>query len=155
MKPLVGLTLRPFELGDRRARLVLAPVEGVALLLGLMPFARELLALLGQPRGLVRGALQLRLEADDGLFLLVMLGVQRGDGVRAPAQSWPRAPVVSSARRARASRSAATRAVEILDLALGLEDAARLARVAAGHAVRAAEHVAGRGGNRQGLSPGR
>ena len=38
--------------------------------------------LLREPRRLVGGALQLRLVADDRLFLLVMLGVQRGDRVR-------------------------------------------------------------------------
>ena len=41
---------------DRRPRLLLPPVERVALLLGLTPLARELLALLRQPRLLRRSA---------------------------------------------------------------------------------------------------
>ena len=48
-----------------------------------MPLARELLALLSASRAaLVGRVLQLRLEADDRLFLLVMLGVERRDRLR-------------------------------------------------------------------------
>ena len=71
-----------FEPADRRARFLLAAIERVALLFGLPALADELLALLGQPRRFVRRVLQLRVVADDRLFLPVVLGVQRGDGVR-------------------------------------------------------------------------
>ena len=43
-EPLVGLALLAFELDDRRARLLLTPVEQIALFLELAALARELLA---------------------------------------------------------------------------------------------------------------
>ena len=58
---------------DARASL-LSTVDRLALLLGLPPLARELLALLSETGRLVRGALQLRLLGHDGLLLLVVLG---------------------------------------------------------------------------------
>ena len=81
-QPLVGRALLVLEPRDRRARFLLPAIERVALLLGLAALARELLALLREARRLVGRALQLRLVADDRLLLLVMLGVQRGDGAR-------------------------------------------------------------------------
>ena len=75
---------------------------------------------------LVGRVLQLRLVADDRLFLPVLLGVQRRDRVRRLRDRRPRAPAVSCAERASASRSAADPAAQILDLALRFENAARL-----------------------------
>ena len=49
-------------------------------------------------------------------------------------------PAVSSARRARASRSSSDALAQLLDLALGLQNAARLVRSPAADDVRAAKH---------------
>ena len=97
------------RLRNRRARFLLPPVERVALLLRLRRLARELLALLREPRLLVGRVLQLRVVADDRLFLLVVLGVQRRDRAATPARSCPRAPRSPRASRDSASRSAPIR----------------------------------------------
>ena len=70
------LALQP---DDRGPRLFLAPFEAVTLASGLLALAGQLLVLLHQSPGFFARVLQLRLEADDGLFLLVMLGLERGD----------------------------------------------------------------------------
>jgi hypothetical protein len=64
---------------DRGPRLFLTPLEAVALASGVLTLACQLLVLLHQPRGFVARVLQLRLEADDGLFLLVMFGLERSN----------------------------------------------------------------------------
>ena len=139
------------EADDRRARFVLTAIERVALLFGLTPLARELLALLRETRRLVGRVLQLRLEADDGLFLLVVFGVQRGDGVRGRSRSSPSSAAVSSASRDSASRSTSNPLAQLLDLALRLENAARVVAAAAGDELRPAEDGAVHGHDRHGV----
>jgi len=80
-EPVVGLPLRRLEPSDGRARFVLSTIEAAELFFGLVLLPRELIGFLRQALLLVDGVLQLRVEADDGLFLLVMLGVQGGDRV--------------------------------------------------------------------------
>ena len=79
---LVRFSLLGVEVRNRRACFILAPVERLALLLGLVLLARELLRLLGEPHFLVGGVLQLRVVADHGLFLLVVLRVQGRNRLR-------------------------------------------------------------------------
>src|SRR4029077_13460718 len=67
---------------DGRPGFLLAAVERIALLFSLTALARELLAFLREPRRLFRCVLLLRVEADHGLLLLMVLGVERGDRVR-------------------------------------------------------------------------
>ena len=69
--PAVRSTRAPLPAGDRAC---LAPLPPGAL-------ARQLLGLLREARLLIGRVLQLRVESDNGLVLLVMLGVQRGDRV--------------------------------------------------------------------------
>ena len=80
-QPFVGLALRRVEAGNRCARFFLAAIERVALLLRLVLLARELFGLLRQPRLLVGRVLQLSVVADDSLLLLVVLRIQRRNGV--------------------------------------------------------------------------
>ena len=61
-QPLVGRALLAVEAIDRRARLLLPPIERVALVFGLPALARQLLGLLGQARLFVDRAPQLRLR---------------------------------------------------------------------------------------------
>ena len=81
-QPFVRGALRRFELRDRRAPFLLTAIETVALLFGLTTLARELLALLREAGRLIGGALQLQFVADDRFLVFVMVGVERGDGVR-------------------------------------------------------------------------
>ena len=141
-QPLVGQLLLVLQADDRRARLVLTAIERLALLFGLMPLARELFALQRETRRLVARVLQLRLEADDGLFLFVMLGVQRGDGVRRRSRSSPSSAAVSSASRDERVPLDLNPLAQLLDFALRLENAARVVPAAAGDEVRTAEDVA-------------
>ena len=106
-----------------------------------MALARELLGLLGQPRLFVGRVLQLRVVADDDLFLFVMLGVQRGDRVRRVRDG---ALERRGFLRERDERVAlgCDAVAQLLDLALGLENPARFGAAAARHQLRAAEDVA-------------
>src|SRR5207249_1159425 len=81
-QPFVGGTLRRVELGDRRAPFLLTAIEALAFLFGLAALARELLPLLREAGGLIGGALQLQVVADDRFLVFMMLSMERGDGVR-------------------------------------------------------------------------
>ena len=138
---LVGASLRFLQPSDRRARFLLAPVERGALFFGLMLLARELLGFLRQPRVFVRGVLQLRVVADDDLLLLVLLGVERVNRIGGMRdRRVERRGLLRQLRQRFAIRGNAI--AQLLDLALGLEDAARFGGAAAGHEMRTAEHVA-------------
>src|SRR5262249_41254906 len=123
---LVRLTLRLLELGDRRAGFGLAAIDRVALLLRLPALEGELRRLLLDVRRFMRSALDLGLERDDRLLLLVMLGVQRRDRVlRLGDRGLERRGFLGEADEGFALRRDAIR--QVLDLALGFENAARLA----------------------------
>ena len=81
---LVGGTLVAVQAGNRFARLLLSPIEGVTLLLSLPALQCQLIALLSEPRCFVYCMLQLRVVTDDHFFLRVLLGVERGNRVRSP-----------------------------------------------------------------------
>src|SRR5262249_25139987 len=129
-EPLIGLALRPLELGDRGAGFGLAPVDRLALVLRLSALERELSRLLLDARRFVRGALDLGLQRHDGLFLLVVFGVERGDGVlRLRDRHLEGRGLLGKADER--FPFGADAIGQVLDLALGLEDAARLTAIAA------------------------
>ncbi len=151
---LVGLALRLFEPPDRGARFFPPPIDRVAFLFGLALLARQLLGLLRQPRFLVGRVLKLRVVTDGRLVLLVVLGVERCDCVRGVGDR----PFELGGLLRQAHQRVTIRGdpiAELLDLALGLEDAARLGEPAAGNQVRAAEDVAVRRRDRQRGLPAR
>ena len=133
-----------FEPRDRRARFVLAAVERVALLFGLALLARELLALLRQPRLPRRSRAAAARRSRRPPF--PACGARRCSAAIAfdACAIVASSSAVSCASRASASRSAGDPLAQLLDLALGLENAARFVAAAAGDEVRSAEHVARR-----------
>ena len=145
---LVGDALIVVQPRDRRARFFLTPIETVALLFRLPPFARELIGSLREPRGLVGRPLQLQLVRENHFLLLVVLAAQRGERVRCLGDGCfePRSLFREPRERAALRLDAA---VELLDLALRLENAARFVAAAAGHQTRAAEDLACAGDDRE------
>ena len=81
-QPLVGASLLGLEVPDRRARFLLTTTQAVALFFRLPPLARELLAPVREAPGFLDRVLQLRVVADDDLFLLVVFGIERRNRVR-------------------------------------------------------------------------
>ena len=151
-QPLVGLALRALQPSDRRARLGLPAIERVSLLFRLVLLARQLLGLLREARLLVGRVLELRVESDNGLVLLVVLGVQCGD--RIGGMSDGRLELRGLLREPHQRLAVGGDAfAQLLDFALGLEDAARFGAPAARHEVRAAEHVSVQRRNRQRREP--
>ena len=132
------------------ARLVLAAIEGVALLLGLAALQRELLRFLPQARGFVGRVLELRVVADDGLFLLVLLGVERADRVRGLRDG-----AIEIGRLLRQTRQrfaiVLDALAQLLDFALRLENAAGIVPAAAAHEPGTAEDVAVHGDDGSGV----
>ena len=145
---LVGLPLRDLELADRRARFLLPPIERVAFVLRLPFFPRELIALVREPCLLVGRMRELRVVGDRRFFLAVILGVQRSDEVRRlhdrPFEL--RGLLREASKRVAVGRHADA---ELLDLALGLEDAARVGAAAARDEMWTAKHIAVERGDRQ------
>jgi hypothetical protein len=122
-QPLVGLALRGLQAPDRRARFFLPPIQGVALFFRLTLLARELLGFLREPRLLVGRVLQLGIVPDDRLVLLMMLGIQRGDGVGGVRhRAFEVRRLLRQPRQRLAVRPNAS--AQLLDLAFGFEDAA-------------------------------
>ncbi len=151
-QPLVGLSLRILQPSDRRARLRLPAIERVSLFFRLVLLARQLLGLLREARLLIGRMLELRIESDNGLVLLVVLGVERGD--RVGGMSDGRFELRCLLREAHQRLAIGGDAfAQLLDFALGLEDAARFGAPAARHDVRAAEHVAFQRRDRQRREP--
>ncbi len=108
-QPLVGLTLLLVEPDNRGARLVLAAIELIALLLGLTALARELLALLRQPRRLRRSRAAAARRDRRPPFPACDARRSAPQSPSRPARSSPRARWSPAARRASASRSVAIR----------------------------------------------
>ena len=153
-QPLVGQPLVVFQPADRFPRFDLPAIERVALFFGLTALADELVPLLGQARRFVRRVLQLRVVADDRLLLPVLFGVQRGDAVR---RLRDRGLETSGLLREAGQGIAvfADALAQLLDLALGLQDAARFFAAPAADHVRAAKHIAGPGRDRSRGEPAR
>ena len=119
-----------------------------------MLLERELIGFLGETRLFVDRVLQLRLVADDRLLLFVMLRVQRRDGVRRVGDC----PLELGRLLGQAHQRLAVGGdalAQFFDLALGLENAARLRASTARHQMRAAEHVAVERRHRQRRDPAR
>ena len=153
-QPLVGQPLVVFEPGDRLPRFQLPAIERVPLIFGLTALAHQLLALLGEARRFVPGVLQLRVVTDDGLLLPVVFGVQRRDAVRRLCDGG----LETSGLLREAGQGIAVVAdaiAQLLDLALGLQDAARFLAAPAVDHVRAAEDIAGPGRDRSRGEPAR
>jgi len=118
----VGHTLRLIELCNRGPRLFLPSIERVAFFFGLPALARQLFTFLTEPCLLLRRVLQLGLAGHDGFLVFVVVGVQGGDGAGRVCNS----AVQLRSLLGQTSESLAIRAnavAELLDLALGLEDA--------------------------------
>ncbi len=147
-EPFVGAALVIFEPPDRRARFFLPAIEAVALLAGLIALARQLLAFLRQARVFLGGALQLQVVADHGLLLLVVLGVERGDGVRRMRDRAFEAGRLFGELDERVAFGG-NPAAQFLDFTLGLENAARVVARSARHQMRPAKQVALARGHRQ------
>ena len=140
------------QTADGFLRFDLTAVERVPLLFGLAALANELLALLSQSRRFVGRVLQLRLVADDGLLLPVMLGVQRGDPVRRLGDRRLETGGLLRQPEQGVAVLAGARA-QLPNLALGLENAARLLTAASADDMRSAKHIAGTRRNRGGREP--
>ena len=143
----VGAALLRLETADRRTRFDLPPLQRLALLFGLPPFARELLVFLGQAAVLGGDVLQLRFEGDDRLLVAMVFGVQRGDRSRRLRDGNFELGRLGGHRRELATLVFDARA-QFLDVPLGFEDASSFRRVAAGHQVSAAKQLARDGCNR-------
>ena len=81
-EPIVSRPLVVLQPRDRFARFSLTAVDRLALVFGLPPFARELIAFLTETRRLVDGVLELRLLRDGGLLLFVVFGGKGGNRIR-------------------------------------------------------------------------
>jgi len=73
---LFGATLFVLEANDGGVGFLLAALEAVALLLGLVTFSCELLALLLNASRVLRRTLQLGIKADDRLLVAVVIGIE-------------------------------------------------------------------------------
>ena len=138
---LVRRPLFAFESSDRDARLGLTSIDHLALVVGLAPFARQLLELQGKTGGLVGGLLYPRVVPNDRLLLLVMLGGERDDR----AQRLRDRRVERRRFLGKAGQLCAfgvDTLAEIPDFAAGLQDAARFAPDATGHEIGTAKHLA-------------
>ena len=147
VQALVGVALLQLDAGDRLARLGLARVELHPLVFGAPALECELLRPAREPRGVLRGTRQLRLEADDGLLVLMQID---GGGADRLLRRDDR---VSQCRHARSQRRhrvpfGGNALTQLPDLAFRRENAARLGGRPAVHQVRAAQDVAADGRNR-------
>src|SRR5207248_8077626 len=138
---LVGLALRDLELANRRARLLLPPIERIALLFGLPLLARELIALVREPRLLFGRVRQLRVVGDGRLLVAVVVGAERGDAAcRLQDRGVELGGFLREPREHALIRF--DTAAQLLDLPLGLENAAGFGAAAAGDEMGPAEQVA-------------
>src|SRR5262249_58695504 len=121
-------------------------IQRVALVLGLPLLARELVGLLHEARNLLGRICELRIVRDGRLLLLVVLGVERGNRARRvrDCRFELRRFLGEAEEHGTLGRDAIAK---LANLALGLEDAARLGLPAAAHEMRAAEVVAVTGGD--------
>ena len=131
-QPLVGEALIVFQPRDRGSRFFPTPIERIALLFRLPSLANQLRGALRKARLFVSGVLELRFVADDRLFVLVVLGVERRDGVRRLRdRGFELCRLLREARQRAPLHGDAV--AQLLDLAFGLEDATRFGARAARH----------------------
>ena len=143
---LVGGALLLVEPRNRLARFALPRLEPLPLLFGAAPLDFEQLELLLHFLQIVGRALQLHLEADDGLLLAMQVGIHGRERVRHLGDA--RLERGDFGHRLIALGFFAGDAIaQLLDLALDAEDGAPLVLAAARHEHAAAHDIAGQRGD--------